>query len=192
MCWMPGVTWKPKSLPQSDSEINLYAALFVVSCWEGWGLWCYILYFISQLHNLTVSIICKFQSLEAFQSTKPGLKTNFYSSVNLNMNVIRRLSKDHNGWMPWRSISFYTFIYGIVLANFVRIKIKQCMTLSSAMSMFSFCFRVPANRNWKRAFTKTFLILIILVMLLPGNNSKCRFNVVIIFKQQGMSIIIQN
>ena len=131
MCRMPGVTWKPKSLPQSDSEINLYAALFVVSCWEGWGLWCYILYFISQLHNLTVSIICKFQSLEAFQSTKPGLKTNFYSSVNLNMNVIRRLSKDHNGWMPWRSISFYTFIYGIVLANFVRItnwakiKIKQ-------------------------------------------------------------------
>ena len=97
-----------KSSPQSDSEINLYAALFVVSCWEGWGLWCYILYFKSQPHNLTVSIICKFQSLEAFLSTEPGLKTNFYSSLNLNMNVIRRLSKDHNGWMPGRSISFYT------------------------------------------------------------------------------------
>ena len=79
--------------------------------------WCYILYFIYQHHNLTVSIICKFRSLEAFQSTEPGLKTNFYSYVNLNMNVIRRLSKDHNGWMPGWSISFYTFIH-IERANF--------------------------------------------------------------------------
>ena len=29
-------------------------------------------------------------------------------------------------------------------------------------------------------------------MLLPGNNSKCRFNVVIISKQQGMNINVQN
>ena len=154
ICWMPGVTWKPKSSPQSDSEINLYAALFVVSCWEGWGLWCYILYFISQLHNLTVSIICKFQSLEAFQSTEPGLKTNFYSSVNLNMNVIRRLSKDHNGWMPGRSISFYTFIYRKVLANFVRILKWAKININASSSnvhVFFLFLSIPAikNRIWE-------------------------------------------